>query len=200
MRLISFFLFFIAAPALASPGLACRQALARVEREAALPPGLLHAIGLVESGRGEAGIPSPWPWTLRANGRGMYFDSREEAARELARLTGAGVTLVDVGCLQVNLHFHGEAFREPVEALDPLANARYAARFLTRLHDELGGWEAAVAAYHSRRAARGEAYLARVIAAWPGGETVAQLALAPIPPPPAAPPVLLEVAEAPIRP
>lgn len=198
MRLISFILVLAAAPALASPGLACRQALTRVEREAALPSGLLHAIGLVESGRGEAGgAATPWPWTLRANGRGMYFDTREEAARELARLTRAGVTLVDVGCLQVNLHFHGEAFRAPADALDPLANARHAARFLVRLHDELGGWEAAVAAYHSRRAARGEAYLARVIAAWPGGEGVAQLAMAPIPlPPPASPPVLLEVAEA----
>ncbi|MGG5807795.1 lytic transglycosylase domain-containing protein [Falsiroseomonas sp. CW058] len=204
LRLLSFLLLLLGASGAASaqrlpdPGLACRQAIRQVEREAALPPGLLMAIALVESGRADArGEVTPWAWAVRANGRGAYFAEREDAIREVLLLRMAGTTLIDAGCMQVNLHHHPDAFASPAHALDPLANVRYAARFLVRLHDEFGDWPAAVAAYHSRNAPRGEAYRARVLAAWPGGEEAAQLALAPIPlPPPEPPPFVYEVAEA----
>jgi hypothetical protein len=181
------------------PGFACRQAIRTAEREAALPPGLLMAMATVETGRADRrGVRTPWAWSLRANGRGEYFDTREEAARRLGALRSAGVSLIDVGCLQVNLHHHADAFARPEGGLDPLANARYAARFLKRLEAELGSLDAAVAAYHSRTPARGGAYRARVAAAWPGGAEMASAMLEPPPlPPPAAPERLVEVAEAP---
>jgi len=178
------------------PGQACRAAIAQAEREAALPPGLLLAIGLVETGRTDRrGRFTPWAWSLRAAGSGRVLDSKADAVREVARLRAAGISSIDVGCLQVNLHFHGEAFRSVAVAFDPLANARYAARFLKRLEAELGDLPSAVAAYHSRTPSRGAAYRARVMAAWPGGEEVALAALAPLPLPPPEP--LVELAEAP---
>lgn len=200
-------LLLLAAPAEAKrraavppdPGLACRQAIRVAEREAALPPGVLMAIATVETGRTDRrGAFTPWAWSLRAGGRGEYFDTREDAARRLRALRAAGVSLIDVGCLQVNLHHHAEAFDQPERGLDPLANARYAARFLKRLEVELGSLGAAVAAYHSRTPSRGGAYRARVGAAWPGGAEMAAAMLGPLPlPPPAAPSHLIEVAEAP---
>jgi hypothetical protein len=188
------------AKATPDPGLACRQALRTAEREAGLPPGLLLAIGRVETGRTDRrGVFTPWAWSLRANGRAEYLDTREEAVRRVAALQGAGVRAVDVGCVQVNLHYHDEAFPSAARALDPMANARYAARFLKRLEEELGNWPAAVAAYHSRTPSRGHAYRDRVMAAWPGGQQAALAAMRsePLPlPPPEAPPVRLELAEA----
>jgi hypothetical protein len=182
------------------PGLVCRQAFRSVEREAGLPPGLLLAIGRVETGRTDRrGAFTPWAWTLRANGRAEYLDTREEAVRRVTALRSAGVRVVDVGCVQVNLHYHDEAFPTVSRALDPMANARYAARFLKRLHDELGDWPAAVAAYHSRTPSRGQAYRDRVMAQWPGGPEAALVAMRsePLPlPPPEAPPLRVEVAEA----
>ena len=44
-----------------------------------------------------------------------------------------GVRSIDIGCMQVNLMHHPNAFATLDAAFDPLANALYAARFLTEL-------------------------------------------------------------------
>ena len=62
-----------------------------------------------------------------------------------------GSSYTDVGCMQVDLQFHPKAFRSLDEAMDPVANADYAARFLVSLYEVTGGnWFAAVGYYHSR--------------------------------------------------
>ncbi len=53
-----------------------------------------------------------------------------------------GATLIDLGCMQINHHYHAEHFKSVEEMLDPRRNVDYAARFLTRLksrHDT-GRW------------------------------------------------------------
>jgi hypothetical protein len=62
-------------------------------------------------------------------------------------------TFVDVGCMQVDLHYHPDAFNTLDEALDPAANADYAARLLVDLYrGEAGGsWDIAVGLHHSHR-------------------------------------------------
>ncbi|HCF18886.1 MAG TPA: hypothetical protein DEV96_12760, partial [Rhodospirillum rubrum] len=55
----------------------------------------------------------------------------------------------DVGCMQVNLRYHGGAFDSLEEAIDPAANVAYAASFLRRLFDDTNDWAEAVTAYHS---------------------------------------------------
>jgi len=61
---------------------------------------------------------------------------------------------VDVGCMQVDLHYHPDAFASMDEAFDPEANADYAARFLLAVHDSEahGSWDIAVGLYHSHSA------------------------------------------------
>ena len=151
---------------------ACREAVEAAEREAALPPGLLHAIARTESGRRDpaTGRVEPWPWALNAAGMGMHAPSRAEAIATVAALQARGIRSVDVGCLQVNLLHHPGAFASLDEAFEPAANARYAARFLRELQGRAGGeWSQAVAWYHSATPERGEAYRLRVMAHLGGG-------------------------------
>ncbi|MDO9709130.1 lytic transglycosylase domain-containing protein [Paracraurococcus lichenis] len=160
------------------------------EREAALPPGLLQAIARTESGRRDpaTGRIEPWPWALNAGGLGLLAATREEAIATVAALQARGLRSIDVGCLQVNLLHHPAAFASLEEAFEPLANARYAARFLRELQARAGGaWEQAVAWYHSATPERGEAYRLRVMAALAGGSGV--LPSLPAPPAPRADPV-----------
>lgn len=146
----------------------CRPAAMAAEIDAELPQGLLLAIARVESGRTDpaSGAAIPWPWTINAEGVPMIFRTREEAVAAVEALQAKNVRLIDVGCMQVNLHHHPDAFSSLAEAFDPAANARYAARFLTRLRDSSGNWETAIGRYHSSTPGLSEAYRARVLAAW----------------------------------
>lgn len=155
---------------LADPGQLCRQAILAAEREHRLPPALLHAIARVESGRTDprTGAGVSWPWTINAQGQGRFFETKEAAIAAVRALQARGVTVIDVGCLQVNLHHHPRAFASLDEAFDPAANARYAGLFLTRLHGAARNWERAAAHYHSQTPERAEAYRLKVLAAWPG--------------------------------
>ncbi|WP_376089055.1 lytic transglycosylase domain-containing protein [Roseomonas sp. CCTCC AB2023176] len=147
-------------PANPSPIARCRAAIATAEREAGIPAGLLQAIGRVESGRtdpatGEAG---PWPWTVNVEGAGRFFPSAVEAIAHVRQARASGARSMDVGCMQINLLHHPNAFASLEDGFDPLANARYAARFLKELHGERGEWMAAAGNYHSRTPERAEAY------------------------------------------
>lgn len=159
-----------------SPTQLCRAAIATAEREAGLPPGLLQAIGRVESGRADpvTGEFGPWPWAINAEGRGHFFPDRAAAIAGVEALRARGVRIVDVGCMQINLHFHPQAFPDLATAFDPLANARYAARFLTTLQSRTPDWLQAAGHYHSHTPHLAEAYRARIAAAWP--EAQARLA------------------------
>ncbi|MCO6417027.1 transglycosylase SLT domain-containing protein [Siccirubricoccus sp. KC 17139] len=177
-------------------GQLCRAAIATVEREASLPPRLLAAIGRVESGRRDPGSGAfhPWPWTINAEGRGSFFPDKAAAIAAVRQLQAQGVRSIDVGCLQINLRHHPNAFASLEEAFDPLANARYAARFLNELQATRGDWMVTASHYHSQTPEFASAYRTRVTAALlaeqgtPEAPTAAMAALRPQPPQ-AAPPV-----------
>ena len=154
--------------AAAGPGLRCRQAIAAAEAAEGIPPRLLQAIGLVESGRQVAagGATLPWPWTIDVEGRGAFYSDAVQAIAAVRAAQASGARSIDVGCLQVNLLHHPHAFASLAEAFDPTANARYAAGFLRRLFDTTHDWAAAAAAYHSQTPALAGPYRAQVLAAW----------------------------------
>jgi len=151
-----------------SEGHLCRAAISEAERGANLPRGLLQAIGRVESGRRdpETGQFAPWPWTINAEGEGKYFPTREAAIAHVRQLQARGVRIIDVGCMQVNLHHHPNAFASLEQAFDPLTNARYAARFLTELNGGRADWRQAAGHYHSQTPERAGPYREKVLAAW----------------------------------
>ena len=146
----------------------CSTAIASVERANHLPPQILNAIGIVESGRfdRQARVVRPWPWVINVAGRGQMFDTAEQAIAAVQTAQSQGVQSIDVGCMQVNLAFHPHAFASLQEAFDPAANVRYAAGFLGRLHAQSGDWGSAIAAYHSANPAFGPAYAQTVAAVW----------------------------------
>lgn len=146
----------------------CQAQTARVEREMGIPAHLLGAISLAETGRWDAGKEASfaWPWTVMAEGRGRYFDSKAEALAEIEGLRQRGITNIDVGCMQINMRYHGEAFANLEEALDPAANVAYAGEFLKDLHGETGSWTTAAGYYHSATPEHGDAYRERVVALW----------------------------------
>ena len=149
-------------------GLLCREAIRAAERQNQLPADLLPAIGRVESGRRDpgSGASHPWPWTVNAEGRGRFLDTKAQAVALVRELQERGVRSIDVGCMQVNLSFHPAAFGTLEEAFDPAKNAAYAARFLVQLYERSRSWEQAAANYHSWTPHLAEAYQRRVLAAW----------------------------------
>lgn len=129
---------------------------------------MLMAIAQVESGRPDprSGRLHPWPWTINAEGAGQFFSSKAGAIAAVRKLRARGVKSIDVGCLQINLAYHPDAFPNLSQAFDPRANARYAVRFLNELHDGSGNWKQAIAAYHSTTPAVGRDYRRRVMTLW----------------------------------
>lgn len=153
---------------IAEPSLQCRQAIAATERGAAIPSHLMAAIARIESGRpdGRGGV-SPWPWTINVEGAGYFYNSKAEAIAAVRDFQARGARSIDVGCMQVNLMFHPTAFASLDEAFDPLANARYAAKFLNTLYDQTHDWTKATAFYHSATPALGTPYQRKVFAVLP---------------------------------
>ena len=152
----------------ADPGSFCETAIVTAEYMHALPSRLLGAIGLTETGRPDptSGRFRPWPWTINAEGEGQFFSSAAAAVAAVKALQARGVRSIDVGCMQVNLMYHPNAFGSLEQAFDPRSNADYAARFLNALYAGSRDWPTAVAAYHSETPALGQAYRVLVMARW----------------------------------
>ena len=144
--------FALAPDWLASQSALCTAAIAAAERAYDLPANLLGSIAKVESGRPVSGMGDirAWPWTIDADGQGLFLDSRAAAVAWAEGALARGSRFMDVGCMQVDWQLHPGAFRSLDEAFDPAANALYAARYLRSLHDEAhGDWNVAVGWYHS---------------------------------------------------
>lgn len=149
--------------------MSCAQAAAVAEGAAGVPAGLLLAIGLVESGRTDAaGTRAPWSFAIQSGGAGRFLANAEDAVAAVQALQATGVQSIDVGCFQINLLHHPNTFASLASGFDALTNAHAAARFLASLRQELGAWEPAVAAYHSRTEALGAPYRDLVLASWRG--------------------------------
>jgi hypothetical protein len=152
----------------ADPGQQCRAAIAAAERSFGIPGGLMAAIARIESGRrGPDGRVDPWPWSIDAEGNGRTFETKTAAMAAIRALQAAGVRSIDVGCMQVNLLHHPDAFPTLDAAFDPTANVAYAARFLSQLHAQTGSWPEAAALYHSATPALAAEYRRKVMEAWP---------------------------------
>lgn len=167
----------VANPAKAAPishqaidkyGSLCRTATRSVERRMGLPSGLLGAISLAESGRWDARRRESfaWPWTVTSGKESHYFPSRAAAVAEVRRLQAAGVSNIDVGCMQVNLHYHPDAFETLEQAFEPQVNATYAAGFLRSLRETHRSWHVAIQRYHSSDRARYVPYRRKVVNLW----------------------------------
>lgn len=147
----------------------CLPGIVAAEQAFALPSKLLLTIGIVESGRTDpaTGAVAPWPWTINVAGTDHIFASKQAAIDAVQELQRQGTQSIDIGCMQINLLHHPNAFASLDEAFDPASNTQYGARFLSALYHETGNWLQAAAAYHSRTEEIGASYETRVMAMWP---------------------------------
>lgn len=128
----------------------CVKEILEAQARYGIPNNLLLAIGLQETGqrRGDGAIV-PWPWSANAAGEGRWFESRGEAQKWVRSRLAGGTDSIDVGCMQINLRWHPNAFSSLEEGFDAASNVDYAARLLTRLHGQVGDWRLAAGSYHS---------------------------------------------------
>lgn len=143
----------------------CEIAADKAEKEYNIKPNLLQTIASVESGRwnAKAGRRVAWPWTVHANGKGRYYKTKAEAIAAVQALQDRGIRNIDVGCMQVNLKYHGKAFSSLDEAFEPEKNAAYSAQFLRRLYKRnRQDWTKTAMHYHSRNLRHGTNYKKRL--------------------------------------
>lgn len=137
-----------------------------IAAEYRVPPKILYAISMVESGRlNRYGRLSPWPWTLNIEGEPRYYNTRQAAWFALESLTAMGVDKIDVGLMQINWRYHSQLLTTPWDALDPTTNIKAAAKLLRGHYDKTGNWTAAAGKYHAPNApSRAIRYANKVLA------------------------------------
>ncbi|WP_321336820.1 transglycosylase SLT domain-containing protein [Breoghania sp.] len=110
-----------------------------------IPLGVLYAVGLTETGRRN----TLHPYALNIEGKSVFLSSAKEAEEAVIAARAKGKKLIDIGCMQINHHYHSTHFSSIAHMLQPRANVQYAARFLKDLRKRQGSWTMAVARYHA---------------------------------------------------
>ena len=130
-----------------------------------IPRDTLYSISLQETGKihSDKKVKIAWPWTVNVEGKGYYFDTKKEAMLFVRDEMRSGKESIDVGCMQVNLKHHPEAFHSLDQAFDPRSNIASGAKFLLSKYEQLGSWNKAIAHYHSATPHLGEKYKDSVV-------------------------------------
>ena len=126
-------------------GNVCEREMIGASKRHEVPLGVLYAVGLTESGRKD----SLQPFAMNIGGKAYFATGIEDALKQFDAARKRGVSLIDMGCMQINHHFHGDQFKSVAAMFDPRANVDYAARFLKTLRSQEGSWTLAVARYHA---------------------------------------------------
>ncbi len=139
----------------------CERAILNAARRGGVPPEVLYAVALTETGRKSGDRVRPYPWAINREGKGHWFKTRDEALAFAEDSLSQGRKSFDVGCVQINYRWHGHAFPSLDDMFDPEWTATYAAQFLRTLYEERGDWSAAAGAYHSLTPEFANTYRAR---------------------------------------
>ncbi|WP_197703836.1 transglycosylase SLT domain-containing protein [Cohaesibacter sp. ES.047] len=123
----------------------CEKEMRAAAAAEGVPLGILYAVGLAETGRGK----KLHPFALNIEGKSVFATSKQEALQTVKTARKHGKKLIDIGCMQINHHYHRSEFSSLDHMIDPRANVFYAARFLKRLRKRQGSWTMAVARYHA---------------------------------------------------
>ena len=134
-----------AGPAHAEGSLACEKEMTRAAALNGVPLNVLYSVGLTETGqKGELS-----PYDMNVDGKAIHSASLAEAMARFDQAKARGAKLIDIGCMQINHHWHAADFASLREMFDPVRNVEYAARFLKTLRAEEGNWTLAVARYNA---------------------------------------------------
>jgi len=123
----------------------CENEMVLAAKKYNVPLSILYAVGLTETGhRG-----SLQPYALNLHGPSFFASSLQEGIERFRSAQKNGVKLIDIGCMQINHHFHRDKFVSLEAMFDPHQNVDYAARFLRDLKVQEGSWTLAAARYHA---------------------------------------------------
>jgi soluble lytic murein transglycosylase-like protein len=86
---------------------------------------------------------------MNIDGRAFFAATLQDAIRTFEEARRNGARLIDIGCMQINHHYHGSHFASLAEMFDPTRNVTYAAQFLQELKAQQGTWTLAAARYHA---------------------------------------------------
>ena len=123
----------------------CEPEILRAADRYDIPVGILYAVGLTETGNKGSLRPN----ALNIEGKAVFPASRSAAIAAFEEARRGGARLIDLGCMQINHHYHSGHFRSLGDMLDPKQNVDYAARFLLTLKHRHDTWSMAVARYHA---------------------------------------------------
>ncbi len=135
---------FISNPAIAAENI-CEREMLRASMTHDIPVGVLYAVALTETGQ-RGGLNA---YAMNVAGRPVFNSDLTAALTVFSEAREHGVKLIDIGCMQINHHFHGRNFGSVEDMFDPRRNVDYAAIYLKRLRIQEGSWTAAVARYHA---------------------------------------------------
>lgn len=148
---------------------ACMFATSKLEKKYQIQEHLLTTISSVETGRWDATKRHnvAWPWTVNSQGKGTFYKSKAEAIEAVKKLQAKGIKSIDVGCMQINLYYHPDAFANLEEAFDPQKNVEYSAKFLKNLYVSRGNdWIKAAMAYHSSAPEKAQRYKKKIVSTY----------------------------------
>ena len=145
----------------------CEKNISEIERQIDIPKGLLKAIGLTESGRYlNKSKLTIWPWTINMKTKSLFFDNKSQMLKFLNSQVEKGNYDFDVGCMQVNLKWHGKYFKNISDSIDPKTNISYATSFLYKLKSDHKTWTEAIKRYHSSNPNKNLKYHKKVLTNW----------------------------------
>ena len=144
----------------------CSNMFSYFEKRHNIPQDTLYAISLRETQKAHSKhrVGIVWPWTITVNpsGKGYHFKTISEAIKFAKETVAKGKGSIDVGCMQINLKYHPDAFNSIEEAFSPQRNVAYGARFLKEKHTQHGNWQKAIGSYHSSTPDKASSYHAMV--------------------------------------
>lgn len=132
--------------AVAEPKLgSCEREMARAAQAENIPLAVLYSVGLTETGqKGQL-----QPYAMNIDGVAVSAASLAEAEAKFHAAQARGAKFIDIGCMQINHHFHSKNFASLEAMFDERLNVAYAARFLKDLRAREPSWTLAVARYNA---------------------------------------------------
>ncbi len=123
------------------------QAYVSIANEYDIPPAVLYAVALVESGHPD--FKRPWPWAANIDGQSVYFDSREDMYKALMKAKDQGKGFA-IGTMQIRWRWHKQRFHSLWDSTNPYENIRAGAAYLSELFRKARSWDKAVSHYHTQ--------------------------------------------------
>jgi soluble lytic murein transglycosylase-like protein len=145
LAVAAIFTFSLAASSRADTATPCEREIAGAAQRYNIPLAVFYAVGLTETGSG--GVLHPY--AINIDGRAAISPDLATAVARFEQARKQGARMIDIGCMQINHHYHASRFASLQDMFDPAKNVAYAARLLRELKEREKTWTMAVARYNA---------------------------------------------------